>query len=242
MKIKKLKNVDLKNYSSFHIGGKAKNMFFPKNISQIRRLILRLESKGEKYHIIGNGTNILFADEIYENIVCLRDFLYIFLENNQIVCSSGVNLFSLCKFCEKNGLSGIEFLYGIPGTVGGAVAGNAGAFGGEICNFIPSITVLKNGEIIEKNGLSFSYRRGPLESGEILLEAKIKLNKAKNSEIIAKNKQFFEQRKISQPYQQFLAGSVFKRCGEIIPSKLIDEWGLKGIRVGGASVSESAYL
>ena len=84
-KIKKLKNVDLKNYSSFHIGGKAKNMFFPKNEFEIRGLIIDLENRGEKYHIIGNGTNILFADKIYRNIICLRDFSYIFFENNEIL-------------------------------------------------------------------------------------------------------------------------------------------------------------
>ncbi len=235
IKIKKLKNVSLKNYTTFHIGGIAKKMFFPQNEIELAYVFDRF-GKNKNIVVLGNGSNILFTEKTYQTIVCMKDFSYIFLQNDEIVCGAGTNLSELCKFCENNNLTGLEFCCGIPGTVGGAICMNAGAFGSEICEFVSSFSTFKNGEINCRSCLDFSYRKGPLSEGEILLEAKFKLKTAKKEEIIQKKYQFFEKRSNSQPVG-YCAGSVFKRGENFLPAKLIDEWGLKGIRVGGATIS-----
>ena len=237
MIIKKIKNADLKKYNSFHVGGKA-DIYYPKNIKELKFLIEKFNKNKIKYIILGNGTNILFTDNFKQKIISMSEFSHIYCQKNVIFCESGVNLFKLNIFCAENNLTGLEFSYGIPASVGGAIKMNAGAFGDEICNHLISITVLKNGVIYEKKNFDFSYRKGPLEDDEILIFAKIQLNYGKNQEILAKMNKLLKNRKNSQPYDKFSAGSVFKRQGEVVPAKLIDEWGLKGIKIGGAQISE----
>ncbi len=235
IKVKKIKNADLKNYSTIKIGGKA-DIYFPCNFMELKYLTQYFNKKNINYLILGNGSNILFTDNFKGKIISMKNFCNIFIENDKIICESGVGLFQLCSFCANHQFGGLEFLYGIPGSVGGAVVMNAGAYGGEICEHIEKILVFKDGEIYEKTNLTYSYRKGPLE-GEILLEVVFALNKAKNDEILAKQMQILNLRKAAQPFAALSLGSVFKRSGDIIPAKLIDEWQLKGIKVGGAQVS-----
>lgn len=235
---KKIKNVNLKNMSSMHIGGKAKRIFIPKNIGQLNNIIIYSKKIKKKLIILGNCTNIIFKDKTYRDVfVSMKGFDRLSCDGEIITCGAGVNLYTLCAFCEKHGLSGLEFAYGIPGTLGGAIAMNAGAFGGEICPLIENITTLKDGNVISRSELVYGYRNGPLGDDEVLIEAKIRLKRCRNEEIVEKQSLFLQNRKISQPNEPS-CGSVFKRKNNIIPAKLIDEWGLKGLKIGGAAISE----
>lgn len=237
-KVKEIKNIDLKKLSSMHIGGKAKSIFYPKNIIQINNILKYGKKLSKKCIILGNCTNIIFHDKTYDDIfISMKEFDKLECDGETVTCGAGVNLFVLCMFCQRHGLSGLEFAYGIPGSLGGAVAMNAGAFGGEICSQLESITVFVDGEIRVCRDLKFDYRKGPLADGEILIEAKFKLKRSKSEEIFKKQVNFLNMRKISQPNEPS-CGSVFKRSGDVIPAKLIDEWGLKGLRVGGAAISD----
>lgn len=235
---RKIKNYNLKSLSSMHVGGVAKRIFFPENIDQLNNLLKYCKKSSKKYIILGNCTNIIFQDKIYDEVfISMKGFDEIACEGEFVTCGAGVNLFTLCMFCEQRGLSGIEFAYGIPGSLGGAIAMNAGAFGGEIGSVVENITVLKEGEIHVRHDLNFDYRSGPLVDGEILISAKLRLKPTKNEEIIKKQAVFMQKRKITQPNEPS-CGSIFKRKGDIIPAKLIDEWGLKGLQLGGTAISE----
>lgn len=239
IKIKKVKNADLKNYCSFKIGGKAKCIYFPENIRQIKYLINALKNKNKEYLILGNGTNILFPDKkLKKIIICLKKLNEIQINGEEIVCGAGANLFNLNSACAQNSLEGLEFTYGLPGSVGGAVSMNAGAFGDEICNHLFEIVVCKDGEIYSRQNLKFRYRKGPLEKGEILLFAKFKLKKGEKQKIIQIQHDFLQKRRDTQPYGECSAGSVFRRGENFIPAKLIDEWGLKGLKIGGCEISK----
>lgn len=234
---KKIKNVDLKSFSSMHVGGKAKCIYFPKNIEQINNIIKYCKKKLKKYIILGNCTNIIFQDKIYKDIfISMKKFDSITCDGEIVTCGAGVNLFTLCMYCEQQGLSGLEFAYGIPGSLGGAVKMNAGAFGGEICDLIEEISILKDGQIFTKREFSYGYRKGVLADDEILISAKLKLKYEKSEEIIRKQSIFLQKRKTTQTSEPS-CGSIFKRDGNIIPAKLIDEWGLKGVRIGDAMIS-----
>lgn len=234
---KQIKNIDLKKLSPMHVGGSAKRIFYPKNIVQLNNILKYAKKTSKKCIILGNCTNIVFRDKVYKDIfISMKEFDSISREGEIVTCGAGVNLYTLCMFCEQCGLSGLEFAYGIPGTLGGAIAMNAGAFGGEICACLEDVTLLNEGRIWVRNNLKYGYRRGPLGNGEILISAKLRLKREKNEEIIKKQAAFLQKRKNSQPSEPS-CGSVFKRCGDAIPAKLIDEWGLKGLRIGGASIS-----
>ena len=212
-------------------------MFFPRNVDEVREALAFAERKNLKTFVLGNGSNVLFTKRFKGVIINMRGFDQMRLKGGELACGAGVNLFAFDRFCAENELEGLEFTYGIPGSVGGAVCMNAGAFGDEICKFLKKITVLKNGKLTEKTDFSFSYRNGPLKEGEILIEAVFELKSGKKEEILAKQIEFFTKKRNSQPYSLPSAGSVFKRKGDIIPAKLIDEWGLKGLRIGGAMIS-----
>ena len=234
--IEKKRNVLLKNYCTFKIGGKAKIIYFPKNNDELIELL----NKKNKLFILGNGSNILFPDSRFETpIICTKKLNKMFVKGDCVFCEAGASLFELCMFCQKHGLSGLEKLYGIPATVGGAIVMNAGAFGEETCSKLKSFKIFKkNGEIIEKKNFRYAYRKGPVEDDEILLSAIFKLKKEKKSKILNEMMEIFQKRKTLQPYNYPSAGSIFKRGENFLPAKLIDEWGLKGLKVGGACVSD----
>lgn len=231
-------NVSLKNYCSFKIGGRANSICFPNNEKEFLKEITRCQNNGKKFYILGNGSNVLFLDRGFAGkIISTRLLNKIYLQNDEICCEAGVNLNFLCKYCAEHGLMGIENLFGIPGTVGGAVVMNAGAYGCEICKFIKKIRIFKNGKIIEKTAKKFSYRKGPLTDNEILLSVTFSLNKGKKENIQDLQNCVMKKRRESQPLNMPSAGSVFKRGKDYFPAKLIDEWGLKGFKKGGAMIS-----
>lgn len=230
--------VSLKRYCSFKIGGRANSICFPNNEKEFLKEITRCQNNGKKFYILGNGSNVLFLDRGFAGkIISTRLLNKIYLQNDEICCEAGVNLNFLCKYCAEHGLMGIENLFGIPGTVGGAVVMNAGAYGCEICKFIKKIRIFKNGKIIEKTAKKFSYRKGPLTDNEILLSVTFSLNKGKKENIQDLQNCVMKKRRESQPLNMPSAGSVFKRGKDFFPAKLIDEWGLKGFKKGGAMIS-----
>lgn len=236
-----IEKADLKKYCTFKIGGRG-TIVFPKNVVELKKLIRECQKLNKNYFILGNGSNLLFSDfEINTILVSLKYFNEIRqVKKDEVFVGAGVNLFPLNIYLKNHNLSGLEWSYGIPGSIGGAIFMNAGAFGHSISENILNIKVLKCGKVenISKKNLEFSYRKSNING--IILGATMKFKEGNLDEIAFLQQDYLERRKMSQPYDKFSAGSVFKRNIEknIIPAKLIDTLGLKGTRIGGAEISK----
>ncbi len=236
--VEKIKNADLKNYSTFKIGGKG-TILFPKCVCELKKVIADCKKNGLDYFILGNGSNVLFPDyDLKIILISLKNFKKIKKNGNFLQVDAGVNLFFLNKYCLDNCLSGLEWSYGIPASFGGLVYMNGGAYGSSIGEFIERVKVLKNGKVmwIDKNSLNFSYRTSNIDG--IIICAEIHLKSEDKMKIEEKQRYFFECRKNTQPLEYPSAGSVFKRKGEIFPAKIIDNLNLKGTTIGGAEISQ----
>lgn len=236
--VEKIKNADLKNYSTFKIGGKG-TILFPKCVCELKKVIADCKKNGLDYFILGNGSNVLFPDyDLKIILISLKNFKKIKKNGDFLQVDAGVNLFFLNKYCLDNCLSSLEWSYGIPASFGGLVHMNGGAYSSSIGEFIERVKVLKNGKVmwIDKDSLNFSYRASNIDG--IILCAEIHLKSEDKAKIEEKQRYFFECRKNTQPLEYPSAGSVFKRKGEIFPAKIIDELNLKGTRVGGAEISQ----
>jgi UDP-N-acetylmuramate dehydrogenase len=195
--------------------------------------------------IVGNGSNLLVSDEGIDGVVIRLDGelrQIALLDETTVYCGAGISLATLCKFALKNGLSGLEFAWGIPGTVGGAVFMNAGAYGGEMKDVVHSVThISKSGEIgrTDRDNLGFGYRTSVYRQNDcIITGVTLKLQKAQELEIQAKMDDFLLRRTTKQPLEFPSAGSVFKRPEGAFAGALIEQCGLKGRQIGGAQVSE----
>lgn len=235
------RNQKLKDYCSIKIGGVAKFICFPKTIRQLKKLVAFLNKNNIRFFVLGNGTNVVFSSNGFNGvIICLKKLNKIFVKKNKVSAFCGASLFYLNQLCENNGLSGLEFSYGIPATVGGAVVMNAGAFGGEMKDIIQSVLVLQNNRVklLKKEQICFSHRKTSLQNKNIIvLKATFSLKKANNLEIKQKQQLFFKKRLNSQPYGTNNAGSVFKRVNGESAGKYIDKLGLKGVTIGGIEIS-----
>lgn len=239
-------NEPLKNHCSFRIGGNAEILVIPKKESVLSSVLKYADERSVPCHILGNGSNVLIADEGLSGITVklmggLTDLLY--LGDGIISCSAGVSLTGLCNFALEHSLTGLEFAYGIPGTVGGAVYMNAGAYGGEIKNVLMSVRSLDKKKGIPEetsiDALEFSYRNTSfMKNDRIVTCAYFKLSKGNEEDIKAKMDELMAKRKNSQPLEFPSAGSTFKRPAAGYAAAHIDECGLKGRSVGGAQVSE----
>lgn len=234
----------LKNHCSFRIGGNAEILVVPKNEKVLCSILKYAKERAVRYRILGNGSNVLISDEGLRGIVIklmngLSDLIY--LGDGIIACGAGVSLTKLCNFALSHSLTGLEFAYGIPGTVGGAVYMNAGAYGGEIKNSLISVrSVDKNGTVEETpvEKLDLAYRHTSfMSNGRIITAAYFKLAEGNSDEISDKMNELMNKRKSSQPLDYPSAGSTFKRPPVGYAAAHIDECGLKGRAVGGASVS-----
>lgn len=239
--IEVLENEPLNLHTTFKIGGTAKYFCTPKNIYQLKKILKICKTKHIRYFIIGNGSNLLINDNGFDGIIIsLKEFNNIKIvekeEYKSVYIESGVNLFTLNLFLQKREISGLEWSYGIPGTVGGAIKMNAGAFNHCIFDFLEEITVLKDGKIIKLNNLKSEYRKSFL-TDEIIISCKIKLKNGNMHDILNQMNEYLNIRKEKQPYNFPSAGSIFKRNGDIIPAKIIDDLGLKGLRYGDAMIS-----
>lgn len=239
-----LLNEKMSKHTSFKVGGPADIFIKVKTLEELKYVLSKLASKNIKKVIIGNGTNLLVKDGGIRGAVIKLDFKDIeFIDNTKIKVGSGVLLIKLANEAYKKGLSGLEFACGIPGTIGGAIRMNAGAYGYEIKDIIVSTTYLDedlNLHTITNSENEFKYRnsRFSKNSQDIILEAVIELRLENKQKIKEKMDINSIQRKEKQPINFASAGSTFKRNDNFIVAKLIDQCNLKGYNVGDAYVSE----
>lgn len=243
--IEYLKNEEMKKHTSFKIGGACDLFICVNDMSQLKKVIDVSKEESVPYMIIGNGSNLLVHDEGIDGaVIRLRGkFLNITkTDDTHIRAGAGAKLADLCIFAKNNSLSGLEFAYGIPGSVGGAVFMNAGAYGGETKDVIVSVTYLRDdGEICTytKDELELSYRTSVFKkTGEIILFADYELDLGNTDDITEKMSDIMNRRKTKQPLEYPSAGSVFKRPQGQFAGTLIQQCGLKGKSIGGAAVSE----
>lgn len=231
-------------HTSFRIGGPVEIMAFPKTTTELTVLLQAAETLGIKPVVLGAGTNVLAPDAGFPGLcICLKDALNGMerLDNDRVHIMAGVTMSRAAVFAANHGLSGMEFAHGIPGTVGGGVYMNAGAYGGEICNICESVDVMDlhgNLRTLTKEQMQFSYRHSLLEEENgIVVAAVFSLRQKDPEEIKAKMKELQGKRSASQPLDLPSAGSAFKRPVGGYAAALIDAAGLKGFSVGGAAIS-----
>lgn len=238
------REVSMKNYTSFKVGGPAELFLSPEDAGQTAKLVRFCEKEEIPVFVLGKGSNLLVSDRgikgavIYTGKQCGISLV----DENTVRAQSGASLAQLCTFALENSLSGLEFAYGIPGTVGGAVFMNAGAYGGEMKD------VLLNSEYVSTDGTSgeldneameLSYRHSAYENGNLVITAaSVRLAPADRNEIKSTMNDILARRKEKQPLEYPSAGSTFKRPEGNFAGALIEQCGLKGVSVGGAQVSE----
>lgn len=236
-------NVSAADLTSFRIGGAVSVTAYPKTEGALCALLRYLKAEGIKHAVLGNGSNVLVSDDGYDGVLVITTKLAdITFDGNFVTVGTGKGITSAASAAQREGLSGLEFAYGIPGTLGGAVAMNAGAYGGEISDVIVSADCY-DAEIdsvvtLTKDELALGYRESVIRHRPLtVISAKFKLTPGDKDEILAKMTDFMGRRRDKQPLEYPSAGSVFKRYPGYFTAQLIDEAGLKGCRVGGAEVS-----
>lgn len=235
----------LAKHTSFRIGGEAEVMAFPKTAGELSQILNLSKFLGRKPVILGAGTNVLAPDEgIPGLVICLKDCLdgCERLEGNRIRLMAGVTMSRGAVFAASQNLGGLEFAHGIPGTIGGGVYMNAGAYGGELYQVVEQVEVMDlwgNVRTLSGEEMGFSYRHSVLEeTGEIVISVTLQLEEKPSEEVWARMKELIGKRSASQPLDLPSAGSAFKRPAGGYAAALIDQAGLRGFRVGGAAVSE----
>lgn len=235
----------MSRHTTFRIGGNADIFVTPGSISEIEQILNCCEEQSVPYYVIGNGSNLLVGDGGIRGVVIQigAEFAEVEVgEDDTIWVQAGCLLSKVANAAMEHALTGMEFASGIPGTIGGAVMMNAGAYGGEMKDIIECVTVLTpDGEvqIIPQDQMEFGYRESIISKRNyIVLEAKLHLNKGVREEISMKMKELNEARRKKQPLEYPSAGSTFKRPEGYFAGKLIMETGLSGYRVGDAQVSE----
>ncbi len=247
-KIPVLWDEPMKNHTSFKIGGPAAALCAPKNRRQLRELVGFVQREGVDSWYIGNGSNLLVSDAGLNGIAILLDSGFdgeIELDGTVLLSPAGKKLSAVCAAACAAGLTGLEFAYGIPGSVGGAVYMNAGAYGGEMKDRLLWVEYLApTGEIVrlEQEQLSLSYRHSRFMEegmqGSCIVRAAFGLQRGEKAAIQSEMDRILNQRRQKQPLEYPSAGSTFKRPQGAFAAQLIDECGLKGFTVGGAQVSE----
>ena len=233
----------MSKHTTFKIGGKADFFVLPSSIEEVSKIYSIADEYQIPLTIIGNGSNVLVSDKGIPGIVCSfgSAFSYINPVNNKIFVGAGTILGAVSKWAGGRGLTGIEFAVGIPGSIGGAIFMNAGAYDGEMKNVVTGVTALSsNGKSFhyDADQLDFSYRHSIFhDNGQTICEIELTLQKGDPSQIQAKMKDFTQRRIQKQPLEFPSAGSTFKRPEGYYAGTLIEQTGLKGFRVGGAEVS-----
>lgn len=230
-------------HTTFKIGGIADLFLEVNDLDSLKQILFLLKSHNIPFFLIGNGSNLLVDDEGYNGAIIklTGDFEKISVYEKYVECGSGCKLSSLCKKCLENSLKGLEFAYGIPGSFGGAIFMNAGAYGNEIKDFVECVKCIDdNGNIynLSNDECKFNYRKSIFSENKfIIISAKLKLNNGKYKDIKRKMEDFISRRKLKQPLEYPSAGSFFKCPIGYHASALIDQCGLKGFRIGDAAVS-----
>ncbi|AZT91616.1 UDP-N-acetylmuramate dehydrogenase [Caldicellulosiruptor changbaiensis] len=239
------KDKPLKDFTTFKIGGKARYIVFPKSIDELIKIIQLAKENGISWRIVGNCSNVLISDKGFDGAIITTTKMDFFkTEENLIEAECGCMISQVARKACENGLKGLEFAVGIPGTVGGAVYMNAGAYDSEIKDVFECAEVLdENLNILKlgKSDMRFSYRYSRLKEEKlILLKATFRLQYAGEEDVppIEKANEYNQRRREKQPLQYPSAGSIFKRPPGNFAGKLIEDAGLKGYRVGNACISE----
>jgi UDP-N-acetylmuramate dehydrogenase len=229
--------------TTYHIGGRAAALVEPQGAEDLQELLRCLSHAGVSYLILGGGSNVLFADEGYQGVVIRlgRGFQGVEIEGTRVRAKAGTKLVTVLAKAREANLGGVEFFAGIPGTIGGAVVGNAGAKRAWIGPFVREVTLVNpRGEIKKMTGeeLVFGYRSSSLKmSGNVLVEVVLGLKKEPKEMVEKKVKEYFKARRGRQPRTEKNAGSVFKNPPGEFAGRLTESVGLKGFKVGGAQVS-----
>ncbi|MEO0094531.1 MAG: UDP-N-acetylmuramate dehydrogenase [candidate division WOR-3 bacterium] len=240
--IKVLTDEPLSNYTSFRIGGDARYLIKVYNQSALIELMKVIENKRLNYLTLGEGTNILFRDRGFDGVIIklMGKFRRIKNNGNIFFCGGGALIKNFVNKAMEKGYTGMEFLAGIPGSIGGAIKGNAGAFGRSISDILCWINIFEPGSeirIMQREEIKFDYRYSDIADNAIILEAEFRLKKGERGVIKRKINEFLKIRKQKQP-RGASAGSFFKNPKPLSAGRLIDECGLKGLRVGDAIISK----
>lgn len=241
-------NADMSKFVTFRAGGHADLLLEPENVNQLKEILKIINREKLKFFLMGNGSNLLVKDGGFRGVIVKiagQGFNSVDIKPDGVTVTAGggVLMSSFARFLAKNNLSGFEFAAGIPGTIGGAVFMNAGAYGGEIKDVLVSAKLLaKDGSRefqLSNEELLLTYRHSMLhDTGDVVIEATFQFEKGVQAEIEAKMKEFNTQRREKQPINFPSAGSTFKRPEGYIAAKLIQDADLKGYAVGGAEVSQ----
>jgi UDP-N-acetylmuramate dehydrogenase len=241
---KKIKiKVNLARYTSFKIGGPAKFFFEPQSLRELQQALIFAKHAGIRVFILGAGSNILVSDTGLDGLVIKlsgRDFKQLYIKGACIVAGGGLKLSQLNLFAKNQGLSGLEFLIGIPGTLGGALVGNAGAWGQSIGGLVREVSVLDYKgrlKLLKAKSLKFAYRKSNLNE-YIVLGAKLQLCTKAKDVIVARLKGYLAQRSKTQDKGVPSAGCIFKNPSQGAAGRIIELCGLKGRVKGGAAISE----
>ena len=239
-----LENENMGRHTTFKVGGPARYMLIIDNEQQLSGIVKFLNRVDREYFLLGNGSNLLVSDKGYDGIILKLsgEFNEITVEGDKIICGAGVLLSQAAKIAADNSLTGMEFASGIPGSLGGAMVMNAGAFGGEMKDITESVTIMNpDGETTNLNNKSmeFAYRNSIVKGSKcIATKAIIKLTPGNKSEIYELMDDLNSRRRLKQPLEFASAGSTFKRPEGYFAGKLIMDAGLRGFSIGGAGVSD----
>lgn len=239
------REVPMSKYTTFRIGGNASVMLTPLNDGQLALIIKECKKENIKPFILGNGSNMLICDAGLKTVVvnmCRPEPEIKLVSGDTIVCDAGMTMSKVCNFALENGLTGLEFAFGIPGSAGGAAYMNAGAYGGEIKDVLTAVTFLDENlhlQTLPVQELQLGYRTSIFERCSwCILEAEFTLHPGDAQEIHTAMQEYMRRRKEKQPLEYPSAGSTFKRPVGQFAGKLIEDCGLRGFRVGGAAISE----
>ena len=238
------KDISLAECTTFRIGGPAKYGVYPQTAKQLCAAAELCRSSKMRYYVVGNGSNLLFSDRGFDGAVIFTGALkQLSAESDRLIADCGVPLTQAAVAAQRAQLGGMEFAYGIPGSVGGAVFMNAGAYDGEMKDIVESVlfydAVSQKTVLYQRETCGFDYRQSVFQEKEgVILQTSLKLKKGEKAVIRSRMEELMLRRRTKQPLEYPSAGSVFKRYPGFYTAKLIDEAGLKGLTVGGAQVSE----
>jgi UDP-N-acetylmuramate dehydrogenase len=238
-------NCPMDQYTTFRVGGRADAVCFPSELDLLRQTVLYLHNEDIPYLIVGKGSNLLVRDRGIEGVVIilkgkLAAIEKVGVEDNILLVGGGLAIAELLSYCGIEGLAGLEFLAGIPGSVGGAVFMNAGAFGKDIGSMVREIHMMTGRgelEIMPRSQLAFSYRSTSLPEGSVIYGITFKLDKDHKDKISGIIAGYLKKRKMGQPLDLPSGGSVFRNPPGDYAGRLIEKAGLKGTRIGGAMIS-----
>ena len=242
--LKLSRDEDMKAHTSFRIGGPARLFAEVESEKQLAGIVAALKELNVPFLVIGRGTNLLVKDEGFDGVVIHmgEGFSHIYAHNGSVNAEAGASLAAIASAALQHGLTGMEFAHGIPGSLGGALLMNAGAYGGEMKDIVEFVRYMDaDGNIREREAADcgFAYRHSCFEEENcIILGARLRLDHGEKEAMAARMKELSEKRIASQPLDKPSAGSTFKRPATGYAAAMIDQCGLKGFRVGGAQVSE----